>query len=698
MADDNLNDVVEEVVSDAEVMTVNIDDTLTVSGEAADAKAVGDALALKADKSELSAAISVNGQSADNQGHIIVDASQIEMSSSDTTKVKAAIEAAAARTGADIPVSAAVGAKKIGTAISELDAKNATQIKMAGTGDTTISQKIAAMDVTADANSTAITNLNAKAGDTIKLEAGGTETIKQAIEKRVKTVNGDLPDETGNVNVTSALFADNLTSSQSQNTVGEFVRRTAGGNASIQDGSAWLSSIRGNRTHIGYVAEQLNMTVTAAPREQGQDPITATIDRDTFVAYVDESSTINLVYTTSWSADPTDYGVTVTGDPVSGDQITIVYVKEDRGTIIQSDPQTMVSTGWNLYDHENTYAIGLKYSDEYGFYIGGTYTAVKYSSTLSGTKSTITPVDGYFDIPANGYIWVEGGNSTDTVVYMTWSDWVIDGPDTFEAYDEDVIDLSDVMEENFPYGLLRVGDVRDEIDFNTGLAISNVQRLAYSAENLATAVASGRTYECDTNYIYLERASAVTAEIEVEGQYDVSDHGLEYFTGTSVAVYAVILYGNNLKNKLERDVLTKSQDLVDNLTTNDGTKALSAKQGKALNDQIANQTHITINSSSSKYIFSQYIYAKCEYIIKANVCYVNLTFTCVTPSTSTEQIATGLPVCAINDQTFHAPNARCWDDATAADVSVLIQNGILYFRYGTANKVYATSFCYPVKI
>ena len=75
MADD-LNEVVEEVVSDATVMTVAIDDTLSISGEAADAKAVGDALALKADASSV-VAISVNGQAADNQGKILVDGTDI---------------------------------------------------------------------------------------------------------------------------------------------------------------------------------------------------------------------------------------------------------------------------------------------------------------------------------------------------------------------------------------------------------------------------------------------------------------------------------------------------------------------------------------------------------------------------------------------------------------------------------------------
>ena len=68
--ENDLNDVVEEEIDDAEVMQVPIDDTLSVSGEAADAKAVGDALALKADKSELQNQVNVNGQQPDNQGLI----------------------------------------------------------------------------------------------------------------------------------------------------------------------------------------------------------------------------------------------------------------------------------------------------------------------------------------------------------------------------------------------------------------------------------------------------------------------------------------------------------------------------------------------------------------------------------------------------------------------------------------------------
>jgi hypothetical protein len=186
---------------------------------------------------------------------------------------------------------------------------------------------------------------------------------------------------------------------------------------------------------------------------------------------------------------------------------------------------------------------------------------------------------------------------------MTWQDWILDGPTFARPYYEEVIDLSDVMDEYFPYGLLRVGNVRDEIDFNTGRAISNVERLTYSAENAAAAAASGRTWEADTNYIYLERASAVINNVDIDGQYAADDHGLEYFTGTDLAVYAIIIYGNNLKNKLERDVLTKSADVVNDLVSDDVDKALAANQGRVLLGMIPmRQFKKTTTSSKSIHI------------------------------------------------------------------------------------------------
>ena len=568
MADNNLNEEVRVVVSDAGVVTVPIDNTLTHSNEAADAKAVGDALALKADKSELQNAVTVNGQSADAQGHIIVTAADVKMGEQDNTTIVQAIDAVNGKTAADIPVSSATGAPTIAEALESAANVNAETIPMSGSDATSIAAKIGAMVNVENANSAAIVALNGRTGADMPVSAEDPTTVADALAGSVKTVNGEGPDDDGNVQITHAMTADNLTSSASQTVTGEFARRASGGHASIHTGSAWMSLIRGGRQHVGYVPESLNMSVTTAPREEGQAPITATIDRDTFVQAVSGSTVVTLTYTVSWNDDPATYGVTVSGTPASGDQITITYVQENRGTIYQSDPQTFVSTGWNLYDNAAGYAVGLRYSDNPQFRIGGTYSAVKFSSTINGEKTTITPQDGLFTIPANGYIWVEGGNATDTYVFMTWTDWVLpeDAPAEFEAYNADVIDLSGLMADHFPNGLMRVADIRDEIDFNTGIATSRVQRMSYSPENVETAKASGLSWEADTNYIYIERAAAVEYDLddyELTGMYNADDHGLEMFTGTDVAVYTVMVYGNNLKNKLERDVLTiSSQELT----------------------------------------------------------------------------------------------------------------------------------------
>ena len=58
------------------------------------------------------------------------------------------------------------------------------------------------------------------------------------------------------------------------------------------------------------------------------------------------------------------------------------------------------------------------------------------------------------------------------------------------------------------------------------------------------------------------------------------------FDGATVPVGGVTSYGADLKNRLERDVVTKSADLVDNLTSSASDKALTAKQGKVIKDML----------------------------------------------------------------------------------------------------------------
>ena len=380
-----------------------------------------------------------------------------------------------------------------------------------------------------------------------------------AADFRRTTVNGIFADADNNFQVDTVEFARQIVTDKEQASSGEFLFRTTGGDASLSDGPAKLLSIEGRRVHEGYIPEALNMTVNAAPRpepeegEQPDEPITATIDRDTFVSYVAASGTITLSYTSSWSADPALYGVTVSGTPISGDEIVIVYIKEDRGTIIVSNPIAFRSTGWNLYNHDNGYAKVKKYSSTYGYMIDGTYSSIAFAETPEGETTPITPVSGAFQIPADGYIIVTGGNDTDTAIWPTWSDWTEGYEGSWEAYTESEIDLSDIMED-FPYGLMQVDATYDEIRFDQKVAISRIERMAYTAENLAIAIASGRLYEADTDYIYLIRETQIEYPFDTPtGDYTASDHGMEIVDGGTVAVYIRTIYGENLVEKITHD-------------------------------------------------------------------------------------------------------------------------------------------------
>ena len=385
------------------------------------------------------------------------------------------------------------------------------------------------------------------------------------IKDAVKTINGQAPDASGNVSIEKVDFATDLESSSTQYSEGTYIDRTSGGEASIKDGDAWLVNIKGNARHTGKVNQVLTLDIIS----EEEDPITAEIDEEAFKAVVTQDATITLSYTDdAWDTDPATYGVTVNGTPASGDQIVITYVKEVLGTITVSNPTRFTSTGWNLYNHNggNGYARVKKYHPQYGFRIEGTYTGITFSETFDGERQAVTVTNGNFNIPADGFVFVAGGNSSDTAVFMTWADWtegyMWDGTQEgeFSAYNETAIDLSSLFgtDHPFPYGLLAVGTVRDEINLNIGQAISRVERLENTAENLAAAQSSGREYDYDENYIYLARASAVTTSISISGTYMVTDHGMEIFV-TDVPVIAQSIYGSSLKNKLERDVLTISQ-------------------------------------------------------------------------------------------------------------------------------------------
>ena len=730
----DLDEVFEEEMDDSTVITVPIDDTLSNSGEAADAKAVGDALALKADKTELQTAITVNGQEADAQGAIIVNSDDIKIDDDDATTVKAKLNAIDGKTGEDIYVDNSQGAQTIKQALQTGSTRTADQIQMSASDDTTVKAAIEAVAGDVENAESAISQLQNQTGADIPYQSGSAETIKQHVDSleagKVKTVNDIGPDEHGNIEIDRVPYADNLYTEDSTEVDESFLIRTTGGSGSLSDGNAWAQNILGNMNRSGYVAESIQKTVNPQPRtapaaitasiteatfltkvdnETGTyvfehdgvnwklgdtavtmseygitvsntpingdeidvvvaessgtysatmtvdaatrtapDPITATVDRDTWVGYVNASGTYTFTYTTVWKlsgteVDMTDYGITVVNDPIAGDEIVIVYVKEVRGTVTVATPTALTATGWNIYDHTHGYARCVKYSNLYGYAISGTYTSLAFATTPDGETTAIeVDEDGLFDVPGTGYIIVTGGNGTDTAIWCTWSDWDEGYAGSWEAYSESSVSIASIMTANFPYGLCKIGSgdtaVCDEIDLRHKQAISRISRVAYSAEARAAAEASGRAYTFDENYIWQVRQTPTVTPITIDEEYTVSEHGLEWFTGSSIELYAEILYGTNLKDKLKRDVVTLSpQTLTNGQKTQVRTNIGAASAAETAADILAQAKEIgkVVNGNSC----TDFTLNKGDYVIVKNSTITGITDGLYTYSSSTSKSA-----------------------------------------------------------
>lgn len=455
------------------------------------------------------------------------------------------------------------------------------------------------------------------------------KTVFLQISDAVRSVNGNLPDEYGDIAVNSVPYAQNLESDTVHRNYDEFIVRTSGGEGSVSDGDAWLMGIKGTNVHEGFIPESFTITTTSSAISVNDIAVNAA----TFKTQVSVSGTTVFTYTSStWTPSLSTYGVTIgDGTPEENDTISVAYVKEDPGTIYVTTPYSFEATGWNLLEPEvetdTACAMLARYG--FGYRIEGEYTDVKFSTTFSGTRVSVTVTDGNFnpfeglaDSIDSGYVWVTGYDAT-TCVYNTWEDWneETDHP-AVEAYATSSVDFHEIMASYFPNGLLKAGSVVDEINFNLKQAISRVNRMQNDSAgvNLAAARASGREYEYDTNYVYLARtpqeiADDYTFTITLGGGYQVNEHGIEFFTQTDIAPDTEIMYGNNLRNKLERDVLTISQQtltteqkeqvhenlgiaVANNLTTSDAGYVLDARQGKALNDSISNIGDVVTGSNT----------------------------------------------------------------------------------------------------
>ena len=279
------------------------------------------------------------------------------------------------------------------------------------------------------------------------------------------------------------------------------------------------------------------------------------------------------------TVDLADYGITVTGTPIANDEIVVNYTKADFGTIVNATPTSFKSIGFNLYDHTTGWARVVGSEDGQWYNVKGTYTSLEFYTDKTGTGTSITPttytIGSYstnsgFPIYQDGYVKVTGGNNTDTMINLIWSGYMIDAE--YQAYAEDTISIptTDASSNPLPTQLRAIGDTRDVINFDLDTWVKKIDTAVYSQATLEAMLSEhptwveGVDYEWDNSYIYFVSATPTTYQLSstITGIYDVDDFGIEEVLGTDIAVTCAILYGQNLKDKLRRDVLTIGQQTL----------------------------------------------------------------------------------------------------------------------------------------
>lgn len=211
----DMNEEVTYTVDESTMLTVPVDNTLSIAGQAADAHAVGVALDEKLNIDDFQ--VSVNGVQADNQGAILITGADVPVSGTDARRLPVAIQALEARTGADIPVSSESGADSIAEAIE--DAKT--------TIDATLTQTGQAADAKAagDKIGELLTALGAyvKSVDNISPDSNGNVTLTGY----AKSVEGIAPGATGDISLATLI----ATATEVQAMIADVLAGTTGGTA-----------------------------------------------------------------------------------------------------------------------------------------------------------------------------------------------------------------------------------------------------------------------------------------------------------------------------------------------------------------------------------------------------------------------------------------------------------------------------------
>ena len=341
----------------------------------------------------------------------------------------------------------------------------------------------------------------------------------------VKSINHINPDESGNVTLSTVPYAENLVSPDNIHQNDTFIFRTAGGDVDLESGESDLDVIKGNCVIDGATGE-----ISVA---------TPTYFKALGFNQFDKTSMVLNGYTINSSGQIAAQ---------SGSYVCYVHAVGglDTGYTIYSPAGYITRVGW--------------YSEIPTSSTTGIVIAVDGDLV---TGLTNDPISSALKASYDGYLCIAVSNTSDLNVHPKWT--ATEDTDTAE-YSESLIAIptKDINDNNLPtatYGFPAVGEVRDELSFANRTYTQRIGYYPYSASNLETVKALDVDYIYDSNVIFYVLPTPVIYSLAttVSSAYTVHDYGTEEFLGTDVPVNATMVYGQNLRDKLRRDVVTISK-------------------------------------------------------------------------------------------------------------------------------------------
>ena len=373
--------------------------------------------------------------------------------------------------------------------------------------------------------------------------------------------------------------------------------------------------------------------------------------------------TIVINYTSNdWQLNGTNvtlsqYGITIsTGTPAIDDNIQIVFVAEEVGVVVTTNPTGLYSVGMNQFDKNgtkifNNYTLNSSgaISAASGYYViyfkalgGEVYTIyntnsgstvrVGYSATVPTTSSTVTLLNtvsssewadylvnngymGHYLVPDTndyGYLVVATSDIEDLCCHLTWEGI---NDEVYESYFDYTLDIpysDDGGNVITTYGLVNLDDTTsyyDEIDFEEKKFYKRTTRIEYSTANLATVQALNVPYIYDSNWIYYGVETTEYDLSDTSYAYRISDYGTEEFIGTSLPLTATIFYQDNLRNKLmySCEVIDNKVNKVDSSSTYE--QYTSAKASYNLDQALKHILGLDVDtfSTSKTYAVGDYV-------------------------------------------------------------------------------------------